>query len=180
MSFAAVLGITLVLVGAAALGIALVTYLSSLAKSAYELKIEMRREMENGMKRVEAETNRQTKFARTELMSEIERCRAASVEDIERRHADQQAATLAREAAWAAERDALTAQVAALEERVALLEIPSLERVRALAEARAATTSAPMAAASDAVTIAPPVAHAKPLALENFDKLVAPIKIKAR
>lgn len=169
MSFAAVLGLTLVLVTVVVLGITLVTYLSSLARSAYELKVEMRREMEDGLKRIEAETSRQTKFARGELMVEIERCRTATNDDIERRHAEYQAATLAREALWVEQRDALVATVALLEDRLARLEHRAVGRVRAIAEAQA-TAPEPE----------PAVNEAKPLALENFEKMPQPIKAKAR
>lgn len=170
MSFAAVLGITVVLVAVVILGITLVTYLSSLARSAYELKVELRREMEDGLKRIEAETSRQTKFARGELVAEIERCRTATNDDIERRHAEYQTASLAREALWIEQRDALLATVALLEDRLARLEHRTVGRVRAIAEAQAA---APVEAPPE------PIANeAKPLALENFE--TPPQAIKAR
>lgn len=168
MSFAAVLGITLVLVTVVVLGITLVTYLSSLARSAYELKVEMRRDMEDGLKRIEAETSRQTKFARGELMTEIERCRTATNDDIERRHAEYQTGALAREALWVEQRDALIATVALLEERLARLEPRAVNRVRAIAEVQVAPDPQPAAN------------EAKPLALENFEKPPQPIKAKAR
>lgn len=168
MSFAAVLGLTLMLVTVVVLGITLVTYLSSLARSAYELKVEMRRDMEDGMKRIEAETSRQTKFARGELMAEIERCRTATNDDIERRHADYQTGALAREALWVEQRDALIATVALLEDRLAQLEHRAIARVRAIPEPQVAPDPQP------------PATEAKPLALENFEKTPQPIKAKAR
>jgi hypothetical protein len=174
MSFAAVLGLTLVLVTVIVLGITLVTYLSSLARSAYELKVELRREMEDGMKRIEAETLRQTKFARGELMTEIERCRTATNDDIERRHAEYQTGAIAREALWVEQRDALIATVASLEDRLARLEPRTVGRVRAIAEAQAAIPSAPAAEPP------PPANAAMPLALENFETPPQPIKAKAR
>jgi len=167
MSFAAVLGITLVLVTVVVLGVTLVTYLSSLARSAYELKVELRRDMEDGLKQIGAETSRQTKFARGELMAEIERCRSATVDDIERRHAEYQTAALAREAIWVEERDALTANVALLEDRLARLERRVVGRVRAIPET---TEAAPE----------PPADTAKPLALQNFEAAPQPAKAKAR
>ncbi len=172
MSFAAVLGLTIALVTVVGLGITLVAYLSSLTRSAFELKVEMRREMEDGMKRIEAESSRQTKFARGELMTEIERCRTATNDDIERRHAEYQAAALAREALWVEQRDELLATVALLEDRVARLEHRSVGRVRAIAEAQAA---APAEATPE-----PSPDEARPLALENFEKPPQQIKAKAR
>ena len=169
MSFAAVLGITLVLVTVVVLGVTLVTYLSSLARSAYELKVELRREMEDGLKRIEAETTRQTKFARGELMAEIERCRTATNDDIERRHAEYQTAALARETIWVEERDALAANVGLLEDRLARLERRIIGRVRAIPEAQA-----------QAAEPEPPADEAKPLALQNFETPTQPIKTKAR
>lgn len=175
MSFAAVLGITLILVIVVVLGIALVTYLSSLARSAYELKVELRRDLEEGMKRVEAESTRQTKWARGELMAEIERCRAATTEDLERRQADAQLGVLQREETWRQERAALEATVAQLEERLARLEPRPIVRMRAAPEqvtAAAEPAPAPTPPAAPSVAI--------PLALQNFEAPPQTAKAKAR
>lgn len=134
MSFAAVLGIALVIGTTLILGIAIVSYVSSLAKSAYELKVEMRRDLDDGLKAMEAEVARALKWARGELAGEVEKSRALMTEDLERRQAEIEARLAAdldaREAAWAAEREGLKTEIALLEDRLARVEHRLVGRVR--------------------------------------------------
>ena len=95
MSFAALLGIALSIGAVTILGIALVSYMSSLARSAYELKVEIRKDLDDGIRRVETEMIKQTKWARGDLMAEVERSRGAMLEDLGRRQQDIQAALTA-------------------------------------------------------------------------------------
>ncbi|WP_337996244.1 hypothetical protein [Oleispirillum naphthae] len=126
MSFAAVLGIALVIGTAVILGIALVSYMSSLARSAYELKVEMRKDLDDGIKRVEAEMIKQTKWARGDLMAEVERSRATMLEDLARRAEALRAALAAealhREAAATAERAEISMTLTRIAERIGALE----------------------------------------------------------
>ncbi len=153
MSFAALMGIALAIGIVTILGIALVSYMSSLARSAYELKVEMRKDLDDGIRRVEAEMVKQTKWARGDLMAEVERTRAAMLEDLGRRQQDIQAASTAeiqkREAAWTAERETLSTALTDLDGRVALLEQRLRSRLRPADEppAEAAATPEPAAAA---------------------------------
>jgi len=126
MSFAAILGIALVIGTAIVLGIALVSYMSSLARSAYELKVEMRKDLDDGIKRVEAEMIKQTKWARGDLMAEVERTRTAMLEDLAQRMEGLRATLIAeaqqREAVADAERAALAERLKQLDDRLSRLE----------------------------------------------------------
>ncbi len=160
MSFAPVLGISLVIGTAVILGVALVTYLSSLARSAYELKVEMRRDLDDGLKAMEAEVSRSLKWARAELAGEIEKSRAAMLEDLAHRVEDLEArlgATVEAHAAATAERcDALATEAALLDHRLARIEHRLV--------ARAAKPEAVNQAANEA----PAEEVATPLALKSF------------
>jgi len=92
MSFASVIGIALVVGVVAVIGIAIVSYMSSLVRNAYEIKVEMRKDLDEGIKQAKAETIRQTKAARAELASEIERSRTGILEDLKTRHASMESA----------------------------------------------------------------------------------------
>lgn len=174
MSFAAILGIALVIGTTIILGIAIVSYVSSLAKSAYELKVEMRRELDDGLKGLESEVSRALKWARGELAGEIEKSRALMAEDLERRQRDIDARITAefaaREAGWLAEREALRTEVALLEDRLSRVEHRLVGRVR-----KADSLAVPATAAAAA---APEAAAATPLALKNFE--TEPSTAKAR
>lgn len=171
MSFAAVLGIALVIGTTLILGVAIVSYVSSLAKNAYELKVEMRRDLDDGLKAMEAEVARALKWARGELAGEIEKSRALMAEDLERRQAEIEARLAAgietREAAWAAEREGLRTEIALLEDRLARVEHRLVGRVRKVE-----------AAAPDLPEPEPAPGAATPLALTNFE--AAPTAAKAR
>ncbi len=153
MSFAALMGIALAIGIVTILGIALVSYMSSLARSAYELKVEMPRS-DDGIRRVEAEMVKQTKWARGDLMSEVERTRAAMLEDLGRRQQDIQAAFTAeiqkREAAWTAERETLSTALTDLDGRVALLEQRLRSRLRPADEPPAEAAATPEPRSADA------------------------------
>ncbi len=134
MTFVTLMGIALAIGTAVILGIALVSYMSSLARSAYELKVEMRKDLDDGIKHVETEMIKQTKWARGDLMAEVERTRTAMLEDLARRQQEVEAAFAAelkkRDETRAAEHEALTTAVADLGERVALLEQRLRSRLR--------------------------------------------------
>lgn len=162
MSFAAVLGIALVIGTTIILGIAIVSYVSQLAKNAYELKVEMRRELDDGLKALESEVSRAVKWARGELAGEIEKSRALMAEDLERRQRDIEARLAAeidaREAAWLADRDGLITEIRLLEDRLARVEHRVIGRARKVVEAVA-----------DAAPPEPAPGEATPLALTNFE-----------
>lgn len=173
MSFAAVLGIALVIGTTIILGIAIVSYVSSLAKSAYELKVEMRRELDDGLKNLESEVSRALKWARGELAGEIDKSRALMAEDLERRQRDIDARIAAefaaREAGWATEREALHTEITLLEDRLARVEHRLVAKVRKVDSLAVPATAEPAA---------PEPAAATPLALKNFE--TEPSTAKAR
>ncbi|MGE4527096.1 MAG: hypothetical protein AB7D00_01905 [Rhodospirillaceae bacterium] len=154
MSFAAILGIALVIGTAIILGIALVSYMSSLARSAYELKVEMRKDLDDGIKRVEAEMIKQTKWARGDLMAEVERSRTAMLEDLARRtealHAALAAEALQREAAATAERAEISMTLSQLAERIDALEARTARlRLRDMPKEPEAPAAEPVATPPD-------------------------------
>jgi hypothetical protein len=159
MTFVTLLGIALVIGIAVILGIALVSYMSSLARSAYELKVEMRRDLDDGIKRVEAEMIKQTKWARGDLMAEVERTRTAMLEDLGRRQKEIEAAFAAeikkREDAWTAAFQTQSTAIADLSERVVQLEQRLRSRLRPAEEAAPAVPPAPETAPAAAPPVLP-------------------------
>ncbi len=138
MNFASVIGIALVIGTIAVLGIAIVSYMSSLVRNAYELKVEMRKDLDDGIKQVKAETIKSVKSARTELMGEVDRTRNNLMDDLKARQAATEATLTAelkkRDAAWAEEREALTTQIAELKEQLKTLKDSQKSRQRLKAE----------------------------------------------
>lgn len=163
MNFAAVLGFALVIGTIVILGVAIVSYVATLVRNAYELKVEMRRELDEGLKDIEGEVSRAVKWARGELAGEIDKSRALMAEDLERRQRDIEARVAAeidaREAAWTAERDALRVELALLEDRLARVEHRVLAKPRPVDTAPAAAPQPTEAVATATVT---------PLALRTF------------
>lgn len=164
MGFASVAGIALVIGILIVLGIAIVSYVSSLARSAYELKVELRKDLDDGLKRVEAEMVKQTKWARGDILAEVERSRGTMLEDLSRRAEDLQAALNASLLGfgndWQDERKAILDDAADLAERIAILEHRLRARTRPVEEPPQETAEKE-----------PPEeeAAATPLALPNFE-----------
>jgi hypothetical protein len=64
---------------------ALIFYLSSLVKSAYHIKIEMRNTLEDGLKRVDEELNKRSRSIKREILEDVEKTKANMVADYQRR-----------------------------------------------------------------------------------------------
>ncbi|MDK9720549.1 MAG: hypothetical protein OEL53_05135 [Rhodospirillales bacterium] len=65
--------------------VALIVYLSSLVKSAYQIKIEMRNDLEEGLKRADEELNKRSRWIKRELLDEIEKIKGGLQADITNR-----------------------------------------------------------------------------------------------
>ena len=82
------LTVTIVIFIVALIGVfavALIVYLSSLVKSAYQIKIEMRNDLEEGLKRADEELNKRSRWIKRELLEEIERIKGGMQADITNR-----------------------------------------------------------------------------------------------
>lgn len=62
--------------------VALIVYLSSLVKSAYQIKIEMRNDLEEGLRRADEELNKRSRWIKRELIDEIEKIKGGMQTDI--------------------------------------------------------------------------------------------------
>lgn len=85
MSFGAVAGITLAIAVVVVMGVALMSYVSSLVKNAYQIKVELRSDVENAIARMEAEMERRSKALRKEMGDDSTQVREAVRLDNERR-----------------------------------------------------------------------------------------------
>lgn len=85
MSFGAVAGITLAIAVVVVVGVALMSYVSSLVKNAYQIKVELRSDVESAIARMEAEMDRRGKSLRKELGDDAAQLREAVRHDNERR-----------------------------------------------------------------------------------------------
>lgn len=65
-----VLAVVIVLVGA------LVLYVGSLVKSAYELRIEMRHDLDEGLKQIDEEIDKRTRWLRQEIAEELAKAKS--------------------------------------------------------------------------------------------------------
>lgn len=82
------LTVTIVIFIVALIGVfavALIVYLSSLVKSAYQIKIEMRNDLEEGLKRADEELNKRSRWIKRELLEEIEKIKGGLQADITNR-----------------------------------------------------------------------------------------------
>jgi len=82
------LTVTIVIFLVALIGVfavALIVYLSSLVKSAYQIKVEMRSDLEEGLKRADEELNKRSRWIKRELLEEIERIKTGMQTDITNR-----------------------------------------------------------------------------------------------
>ena len=71
MDSATITGITLVVAVVVVFVVGLLSYVSSLVKNAYQIKVEMRSDMEAGLKRVEDDLNKKSKWMRSQLAEEV-------------------------------------------------------------------------------------------------------------
>ncbi|MFA7428538.1 MAG: hypothetical protein WCZ23_00105 [Rhodospirillaceae bacterium] len=85
MSFGAVAGITLAIALVLVMGVGLMSYVSSLVKNAYQIKVELRADVESAIARMEGEMDRRGKALRKELGDDAGRLRENVQQDNERR-----------------------------------------------------------------------------------------------
>ena len=88
MDFWAVMVVTLVGGGVMVAGGFLVHYVASLAKSAYQIKIELRSDLEEGLRRLEEEMDKKSRWVKRDLIEEFEKIRVALQTDNTRRFSD--------------------------------------------------------------------------------------------
>ena len=67
------------------IGGSLVVYMGSLVKNAYELKVEIQNDMEAGLKRIEEESEKKTRWIKRDLIEEIEKLKSSLSTDNQRK-----------------------------------------------------------------------------------------------
>ena len=67
------------------IGGSLVSYMGSLVKSAYQLKIEMRAEMDEGQKKIEDAVDKKVRWIKRDLVEEVEKTKTAMQTDNQRK-----------------------------------------------------------------------------------------------
>lgn len=85
MNFWTVTMISLVIGLLLVIGGALVMYMGSLVKNAYELKVEIQNDLEAGLKRVEEESEKKTRWIKRDLVEEIDKVKTALSADNQRK-----------------------------------------------------------------------------------------------
>jgi hypothetical protein len=68
--------------------VALVGYLSSLVKNAYQIKVEMRADLEEGLKKMDDELNKRSKWLKREMIDEMEKIRAGIASETAKRQVE--------------------------------------------------------------------------------------------
>lgn len=133
---AIVIGLALAIVFVAAL----INYVSSLVRNAYQIKVEIRADMEAGMKDLAADMDKKSKWIKSEILEEVSRARMA-IEDEQKKRVTDTRKSLADEIealkkAHATEKAALVQQLNELNAKLTALS-DRYERV--LEKAREAT-----------------------------------------
>lgn len=85
MSFWTVILISLAIGLLLVIGGSLVVYMGSLVKNAYELKVEIQNDMEAGLKRIEEESEKKTRWIKRDLIEEIEKLKSSLSTDNQRK-----------------------------------------------------------------------------------------------
>lgn len=117
MSVGSITGITIVVALLGVLVVGLLSYMSSLVRRAYELKVELHGEMDRGLRQIETDMDLRAKHARRDLQEEMGKLRETLKTEGERRHEDLIASVDATLDAWRAEQVKVqTANTQAVEE----------------------------------------------------------------
>ncbi len=138
------------------IGGALVMYMGSLVKSAYQLKIEIKAEMDEGQKKIQDDVDKKLRWIKRELIEEIDKIKVGLLADHQRRLTettailDQRLAEATAE--WRNDRAATISALGALQRDVAVLD----QRQRSLRREQAA--KAEVSAAAPAAATEPPPA----------------------
>jgi len=126
MSYATITGITIAIAVVVVIGIGLLSYMSSLIKSAYQIKVEMRSDLENGLKKIEEELRQKSKWMRSEVGEDVSKMRESIERENDRRLAQLQerlqAIVKEAEDASRAERADLRTALAQVRQSVASLD----------------------------------------------------------
>jgi hypothetical protein len=85
MNYVSITGITLGIAVVVVLGIGLLSYISQLVKNAYQIKVEIRSDMESGLRKIEEEMGQKTKWMRSEVGEDVTKIRQAIEQDTVRR-----------------------------------------------------------------------------------------------
>jgi hypothetical protein len=85
MSFLTIAMVALIIGLVVVFAVALVGYLSSLVKNAYQIKVEMRNDLEEGLKKMDDELNKRGKWLKREMIEEMERIKAGMATDTAKR-----------------------------------------------------------------------------------------------
>ncbi len=126
MSYATITGITIAIAVVVVIGIGLLSYMSSLIKSAYQIKVEMRSDLENGLKKIEEELRQKSKWMRSEVGEDVVKMKDAIERENDRRltQIQEQLQGIVREAdeASRAERGDLRAALLQVRQSVSALD----------------------------------------------------------
>lgn len=79
-------GFTVIIALLGVLVVGLLTYMSSLVRRAYELKVELHNEIERGLRRIEEDLDTKNRRLRREVQDDIAKSKDAIIQDNERRH----------------------------------------------------------------------------------------------
>lgn len=85
MSFGAVAGITITIALILIMGVGLMSYVSSLVKNAYQIKVELRNDVESAIARMDTEMDRRGRALRKELGDDAAKLRDSVQQDNDRR-----------------------------------------------------------------------------------------------
>jgi hypothetical protein len=88
MSFLTIAMVALVIGLVVVFAVALVGYLSSLVKNAYQIKVEMRADLEEGLKKMDDELNKRSKWLKREMIDEMEKIKAGMTTEAARRQVE--------------------------------------------------------------------------------------------
>jgi hypothetical protein len=88
MSFLTIAMVALIIGLVVVFAVALVGYLSSLVKNAYQIKVEMRADLEEGLKKMDDELNKRSKWLKREMIEEMEKIKAGMTTETAKRQVE--------------------------------------------------------------------------------------------
>jgi ribosomal protein S17E len=77
MSYSVITGIAIAIAVVVVIGIGLLSYMSSLIKNAYQIKVELRNDLETGLKKVEEDVRQKSKWMRNEVGEDVAKMKQA-------------------------------------------------------------------------------------------------------
>lgn len=88
MSAGSITAVTIIVGLLGVLVIGLLSYMSSLVRRAYELKVELRSELERGLAQMEGDIDMRSKKMRQDVQDDVTKLKNALRQDVEQRHAE--------------------------------------------------------------------------------------------